>query len=807
MEYWANSRRKHFLSLRLAISALVVITVAGCETEPPEGVGKATDGPSQFEGEEGQPEMFSSPLQRAIARGMKPEGDLTDELSKLDDSPIRSRKDGKAICDALRNLPLQPSSGNVFSSPLYALTGLFQKVEGRDAPAFKVLRDEGLPQLIRIFDAKIKNLDDKDADDLLFVLKILAMYGSREGAERIVEAARRPLKPDAFTWHVILSGFSEGHPHRDYVFKALSDPLPPDFLGVALLDSANEAALKGGLPRHPYDSEAGCKRLQSWLEDRDPEHFSYAHSATAALPFLTNPSRDQLLALAMDHTDASVQMEAAWAAGKLGSEVGLKVLARSCLDVNNSDVAQRYLAELKREDLIPAESKDPSFHAKATFGSWLAHPNELGRPPDELEIVDHRLLAWPTDRKPKPFWLIRYRVRDSTGLAEDDVDCGLVGSMTWCFFAYKMHERPPEDAYAIFCYWEMEHAKLIEEAKEFDALEYAGMLGQWQGDPLQDAKIIKLAELSPKLKYPAQLVALASATLNGAAGWLVLDGPRSTWYPKAEQPADTFEGILLKIHVGRQLLGFHDQPDRKKYVGSDRPRREPQQIIAAYEKFMTEAAEGAPNQQQKLLGSWGLLSNHFNAYVEALMAVNGATKPETVIEVYGRFLQLAGRVEASIRDKVYGTLGVLGGHFDDYIDALVSCGRSAEIARLIDLFAPYWDNNLGYGRLGSAAFKAGQKDIAERYFSKVREGLKTYYRSEEMSLLAEIWNDRGEAEHARDLLVDCMRRLITEIQESKYNSDRKMFVKELQHHRSTYLRLFPDGENELAKLGIPAEPR
>ncbi|HVA49491.1 MAG TPA: hypothetical protein VNH11_24205 [Pirellulales bacterium] len=329
--------------------------------------------------------MFRTPLQRAIARGMKQDGDLAEELRTLGNYTIRSRKDAKAICGALDKLPLR-SDGNHFSSPLHALTGLFRDVESGDVPAFEVLYDEGLPQLIRIFDARIRRVDDDDAEDLLFVLTILALYGSREGAERIVAAAKRPLKPDDYQWHVILSELSQGHPDRDYAFEALGDPLPPAFLAVALLDSANRAAVEDELPRHPFDSASGWQRLQDWLEDRDTENFSYARSAANALPFISNPARDQLLALAMDHIDPGVQIVAAWAVATLGREAGLKMLARYCLDVNHSEVARHYLGRLDREDVIPIEANDPSFQAKAEFATWLAHPCELGEPPDELEV-------------------------------------------------------------------------------------------------------------------------------------------------------------------------------------------------------------------------------------------------------------------------------------------------------------------------------------------------------------------------------------------------------------------------------------
>jgi WD40 repeat protein len=57
----------------------------------------------------------------------------------------------------------------------------------------------------------------------------------------------------------------------------------------------------------------------------------------AALPFVGNPERDQLFGLAMDHPDAGVQIEAAWASAKLGSESALRVLARYCLELNTLD--------------------------------------------------------------------------------------------------------------------------------------------------------------------------------------------------------------------------------------------------------------------------------------------------------------------------------------------------------------------------------------------------------------------------------------------------------------------------------------
>src|SRR5207248_6937819 len=45
-----------------------------------------------------------SPLQLAIQRGLQPGGDLSDEVGKLSDYRISSRRDGEAICAPLSNI-------------------------------------------------------------------------------------------------------------------------------------------------------------------------------------------------------------------------------------------------------------------------------------------------------------------------------------------------------------------------------------------------------------------------------------------------------------------------------------------------------------------------------------------------------------------------------------------------------------------------------------------------------------------------------------------------------------------------------
>jgi hypothetical protein len=751
-----------------------------------------------------------SPLQRALKRGMADGGDLSEEIHALEDYSLKSKEDAEAVCDVLDQFSAKKPSDDDRSA-LHSLIGLFQDVEDRDCPAYEVMAEKGILLLVKITqdllnagEGEEENPDDEDL--ILFALKIMAMYGTSEGADMVLAAAQKPLNSDAYMWSVILGQYTKGHPHAQRLYESLSDPLPTGFLAMALLDAVNSAKINGADFPHPFDSPEGYKQLESWLTDPDESHFSYAISTTAALPFIIAPARDALLALAFDHPSSDVQIEAAWASAKLGGETGVKWLARSCCDVNLSDKAKRYLEELGREDAIPAEANDRDFAAKADFAQWLAHPNELGKAPDELEIVDHRELAWPPDRQVKPFWVIRYLLRDRTGLEKDDVDCGLVGSMTWCFFARNMHQRPPEDVYAIHCYWEMQHIEFVSETEVTDPSEYEAILRQWTGEPLDSPVITHVCETTLPLEKPGRVTAVATAKKAGQEGWVVLDGDRSAWYPKDEQPEETSDQVVLSIHVGRRLLGFEGQPDRKQYLQTPQARPKAQAFVAAYEKQIDGIPNLPPESQAKQLESWEMLSQKFEQYVDSIAEVRGIEKHKAVIVAYDRFLELAKQTDKSIRKKIYDTHTVLGEHFEKQVEALLHCGRNEDVFSLIEVFQPHWKNNLGYGRFAAAAFNAGRKDIAEPHLLKLKDGLNEQCGSKEMALLAEIWNDQGKSSDARNLLVEWMRINLKKIAKAKYACDKEIHARDYGHHYAAYLRLFPDGARELADQGIPENP-
>ncbi len=733
---------------------------------------------------------------------MQPGADLADELRKVQDYSIKSEADAKAVCDVLARLAESPKAGG--DSAMHAVVRLFQDVEGTECPAFSIMVAQGIPLLVDIVESALQEARLYDPDDLLLSLKILAMYGTQAGTDVVLHAACLPLRPESYMWSIVLRAYTKAHPERERLFRELSDPLPTGFLAVSLLDSANAAHQEGAEDVHPFDSPAGIRQIEQWLNDPDEDHYSYAVSSTAALAFIHHSQRDSLLAVALDHPSAEVQMEAAWAAAKFGREAGIRWLAHSCLDVNLSERAKRYLEELGHADAIPAESQDADFQAKAEFAQWLAHPNELGRPPDDLEIVDSRELVWPPDQERHGFWLVKYRVKDKTGLKEDDVGVGLVGSITFCLFSYVLEQRPPEDCYAIHCYWEMSSRGLIAETDiPEESTEYDHLIRQCQIDGLTDQKVVCVVELSLELKYPQQLVAVANATRQGESGWIVIDGPRSRWYAASEMPPDDRGKTIAMIHVGRVLLGFSEEPDRRRFLRPAAPRRSPDQIIATYERVLTKARSDA-RQAKKLLEGHSVLSSAFGDYVSALASVRSQPKAACACAAYEAILGAVAEADPAIHAEVLDSFSMLGEHFDEYVDALIESGRQGEIPGLIERFRPHWDHNLGYGRLGSAAFKSGHDELAESFIVRLRHSAKDWCRSEEMNALAEIWQRQGREEQARSLLIGAMKGLLDQSRAAT-GSDRRLFEQWFQNRRSAYLKLFPDqGNEDLRHHGIPS---
>lgn len=151
--------------------------------------------------------LLGSRLQRALRRGLEPDGRVYESLEAVRGHPIRSRADVQAIVQALLTVPKEST----------ALASLLEQVD-RNSPAHAELAQVGVRQLLRVFDER--GIEAWPTPEYLMdVLLVLAMYGGRGGAQRIVEAAKTRSLAEADAggrWYPILRSLPDG-PDRDIV--------------------------------------------------------------------------------------------------------------------------------------------------------------------------------------------------------------------------------------------------------------------------------------------------------------------------------------------------------------------------------------------------------------------------------------------------------------------------------------------------------------------------------------------------------------------------------------------------------------
>lgn len=748
-----------------------------------------------------------SQLELALQRGLAPGGDLVAELDQAE-GEVKTAREAEAICDALERIrDGAVPNGTHFRSALHAVTALFQKLENAECDAWPVLSSRGMDLLCDIFDRGRAARDEKATDDLAFVLQPLAIYCTENGVSRVIAAAREGFNAEGYMWSPTFASFTHEHPRVREVFSSLAAPIPQGFIAVALADAANNACLKDESIEHPFDSPAGATRMQQWLRDTSPEKFSYAGTVAIALPFLRKVPREPLLRLALAHPSLDVRIEAAWAAARAGEPSGLEQLQALSLQLNASAKAVRYLEELGAGAKVPAAARDPDFNARAEFAEWLAHPNELARPPDSVEIYARRELLWPPDGEKKTLWLLRYVAGKDNGLDDDDIGVGLVGSITFCLFGTTLDERPPDDGFAVHCVWELEGKELLsfENVKE-GATDYDTMLHGSHGMALTDARVVAVAEIDAKLRLGAGLAVAVAATKDGDSGWAVLGLKPARWYRAADMLEKDDGKTILKIDLGRRLLGLPESGDRATWRRPKRVRQ-PQEIVAAYERQLALfEARALPNRPEELTADAPLRA-HFSRYIDSLCALRGGDRGACVIATYERLLAAA-RETARLTGKadLFDSFSTVGEQFEAYVAALVAVERKADVMTLVKFLEPHWQHNLGYGKLATAAFAAGDHAFAEPYILKIREGLEDWFRSEEMLLLARIRFARGDLAGAREGLIECMAANVAKNRAEADESDHPLYENAFQAARKTFLELFPADVGLLAQRGLPESP-
>ena len=392
----------------------------------------------------------ASPLQAAIEAGLLSGGHLGNALAELGEYGISTELDAKAVSRGLREwVKTAPKSGFDLILSLHLFNGLLQGVETREA--YEILRREALPPLLQAFDIALEADPIEGTETLLFTLKVGGMFIVEGIVERIVAASRKNLGVESPLWPTIFSTFSDDHPYQLQLAKRLQNPPPSGMLGLAYLDFVVPLLASNRLTFHPFDSPLGREILNGWLSDTAAT--GPALVAAASLPFLEPEGRAPLLKLGRMHPNGAVRLKTHWAEARLGDDSAVRKLVEYCQSPGRAKTAIQALETLGKGNLVPAIARQPNFLAAAELCDWLSHPNEYGRPPDALDIIDTRSATWPPTADQRRLWLFRFRY-DNNGVVKQGH--GMTGSITFSLRAETENLDNPVDIYAIHCLWELQ---------------------------------------------------------------------------------------------------------------------------------------------------------------------------------------------------------------------------------------------------------------------------------------------------------------------------------------------------------------
>ena len=104
----------------------------------------------------------------------------------------------------------------------------------------------------------------------------------------------------------------------------------------------------------------------------------------------------------------------------VGEKVSDEVIVTLAKDIIHADQTYSLLERHNMTARFPAELRDPAYLAKSDLVHWLTYPTELGREPDEIELLG------VTKKKGETFHVFRYK-SDSDNLGDDLKGVWLIG--------------------------------------------------------------------------------------------------------------------------------------------------------------------------------------------------------------------------------------------------------------------------------------------------------------------------------------------------------------------------------------------
>lgn len=354
------------------------------------------------------------------------------------------------------------------------------------------------------------------------------------------------------------------------LFPKLLDALEHQVIAASIIDLANFLFRNALIKPHPGEARTqqlsdllGAVVQRLALVEEDPTKFAETPDEIAqqvddavalavalcdALALIGDKSAVGKLYQALELRHRRLHTEAAGALARLGEDAGKDALVALVSEPVARLRVLAYADELDLSDRLDEQYTTSMARAEAELALWLAQPSQMGIPPSDLELIDSRTQHWPGYDEPIESFLFRFTYALPAG---EYSNIGIAGPLTHAFGA-DLLDLPPDDIYAAFAGWHVEHEDIFEmdaavltEAQRVEVTRLERRLRDHDYDAIQ-----------PTLfgMFLGDKVLVARAVCEGHAGVAVIDDHEPTWFPTRNAARPIGSSEAHNIYKGRRLL-------------------------------------------------------------------------------------------------------------------------------------------------------------------------------------------------------------------------------------------------------------
>ncbi|MHB8864269.1 MAG: HEAT repeat domain-containing protein, partial [Pirellulaceae bacterium] len=258
---------------------------------------------------------------------------------------------------------------------------------------------------------------------------------------------------------------------------------------------------------------------------------------------------------ALELSHRRIRVEAATALARLGESAGAAALVALAAE---PVVRLRVLSSA--EELGLGSQVDPQYasdeaRAEAQVAVELSQPTFFGIPPAELKLVDSRTQFWPGYEAPVCCYLFHYTYRLAGGHYSN---VAIAGPLVHAFAA-DLSDLSPDDIYAAYAGWHIEHESVYEVPCDRISTAYDPEIERFERrlreKGYQDVQRATLGY------FFGDRVLVAHAAREGTAGIAVVDLQVIEWYPTRTRHNAIGPYEAFCIYKGRRLLRtFNSSP-------------------------------------------------------------------------------------------------------------------------------------------------------------------------------------------------------------------------------------------------------